>query len=428
MNNQQEVFKLDGLLEADLEEAKISKEDLLAIYFDYVSSLEMFKQQASYLGNILQLGKQINSVKWRVKDPLHLLKKIVRKRKEALNKNEQSSKYLSITVDNYKEIITDLIGLRAIYLFKAQWYEVNDFILSMFKVCDNEKITIYYAKDDDLSKLPIKNEIIFKEKNYLIDKVKKDSSYRSTHYMIESIHPHNFKIELQTRSILEEAWGEIDHHIRYPDFEDNLELQRRMSILNGALASCEQLTSNDFDLFIDLSKTELSLEDQSLNDNDENTTQSTDNVSESVKNNRIHLSVGKKSSSEWDKAIANIENARKQTRHLESILTSDNISTALSKSRILIDTVNKSLIPKDFINLETISAIENLQANEFSKLAKNTALNQLMAKKLSTDSPLNQAINKMNSPVLESLKRSSTLNLGDSLITPQIVNIDKKKN
>ena len=39
-----------------------------------------------------------------------------------------------------------LIGLRAIYLFKYDWQEMNDFILQNFEVCVDEKIIIITPK------------------------------------------------------------------------------------------------------------------------------------------------------------------------------------------------------------------------------------------------------------------------------------------
>lgn len=66
--------------------------------------------------------------------------------------------------------------------------------------------------------------------------------------------PSNFKFEIQTRTIFEEAWGEIDHYIRYPNFEKHPELVRRMSILNNVLSGCVELVNSDYDFFIELNK------------------------------------------------------------------------------------------------------------------------------------------------------------------------------
>lgn len=253
MENEDNLFTLDGLKIESLKAANIDKNTLIEIYQDYLSNQEILKQQAEYFANILHLAKDVNSVKRRVKDPFHLLTKIVRKRREAIEKN-QKSPYLNIDVSNYKSIVNDLVGIRAIYLFKENWGLINNFILDNFNVCEKHKIIINHASDDDLRFYP-ENDTILKnnmgvEYHYALEN--RDSRYRSTHYIIKGISPHSYSFELQTRSILDEAWGEIDHHIRYPDFEHDEALKRKMSILNGAISGCEELTSNYFNYFNEL--------------------------------------------------------------------------------------------------------------------------------------------------------------------------------
>lgn len=84
----------------DLQQADISKEEILEIYWDYVNIIPQLKSQAQHYANLLQLGNKINSVKWRVKDPSHLIEKIIRKRKEELKKEKSNSKYLKININN----------------------------------------------------------------------------------------------------------------------------------------------------------------------------------------------------------------------------------------------------------------------------------------------------------------------------------------
>lgn len=249
MKNEDEMFELKELQVESLKEAQIDRELLKSIYRDYASNQKILQEQADYLGKtLLHNGELINSVKQRIKDPLRLLAKIVRKRKEAIN-GKADVKYLDINVDNYKSIINDLVGIRAIYLFRENWKWVNDFILSNFVVCKDEVITIYHSDDNDISLYP-EHESVVNEYKYKLDT--KKSRYRSTHYIIKGLPPHNFKFELQTRTILDEAWGEIDHHIRYPDFQNDLDLERKMSVLNGAINGCEELTSTYFNYFSEI--------------------------------------------------------------------------------------------------------------------------------------------------------------------------------
>ncbi len=250
----------------DLQQADISKEEILEIYWDYVNIIPQLKSQAQHYANLLQLGNKINSVKWRVKDPSHLIEKIIRKRKEELKKEKSNSKYLKININNYKDLVNDLIGLRAIYLFKYDWQEMNDFILQNFEVCADEEIIIYYTENDNLGYMAQEGYYNFKGKDYRIVRETKDSDYRSTHYLAIGQKPSNFKFEIQTRTIFEEAWGEIDHHIRYPNFEKHPELVRRMSILNNVISGCVELVNSDYDFFNELNKELLETKENVLND------------------------------------------------------------------------------------------------------------------------------------------------------------------
>ncbi|ENX33383.1 hypothetical protein F889_02933, partial [Acinetobacter colistiniresistens] len=242
----QDYFKdSKDLSDSELIKADITAEELIKIYYDYMASLKELEAEGIYLSNRLQFCDHINSVRWRTKDPVHLLTKIVRKRKEAREKKDSTSKYLSINENNYKKIITDLIGLRAIYLFKFQWKLVDNFICENFKINHDEKIVIYHAPEDDLKfyyEDGDKKEVSGARLEY--SRQKKSSKYRSTHYIIEANFPHDFKLEIQIRSILDEAWGEIDHFIRYPDHQNDEDLQRKMTILNGAINGCEELATN----------------------------------------------------------------------------------------------------------------------------------------------------------------------------------------
>lgn len=314
MGYEDSIFELDGLQIESLKAANIDKDVLILIYRDYIKNQEILRQQAQYFGNILQLGDEINSIKWRVKDPLHLLIKIVRKRKEAITEGK-ASPYLKISVDNYKNIISDLVGIRAIYLFKENWAWVNEFILSNFSVCQNEKIAIYHAADDDLD-FYLKRKDMSAEYSYEL--IERESRYRSTHYIIKAIAPHSFNFELQTRTILDEAWGEIDHHIRYPNFEHHPELKRKMSILNGAISGCEELTSHYFNYFNKLSVKSIegsdliSIENTPLSLGKDNTSD------EPCIKETVEISANV-SDELWDNTILNAALSRERERKLRSL-------------------------------------------------------------------------------------------------------------
>ena len=89
--------------------ARISWEELTEIYEDYMSKTKLFRHLGKefvdeYIYDIERAG--IHSYRYRTKNPMHLLEKIIRKRKENYAKFEHINK------SNYHKYITDLIGIR----------------------------------------------------------------------------------------------------------------------------------------------------------------------------------------------------------------------------------------------------------------------------------------------------------------------------
>ena len=70
----------------------------------------------------------IHSIRTRAKDPKHLIEKIIRKRGKYQNK-----KYLNINVNNYMDIVQDLVGVRVLILAKEEWEGVFDWIMERFQ-------------------------------------------------------------------------------------------------------------------------------------------------------------------------------------------------------------------------------------------------------------------------------------------------------
>lgn len=99
------------------EKADFSWGELQRIGMAHYDNISALSETAGLISSILQQGEDVHSVRWRIKDPEHLMAKIIRKRNEV----EISEKYRSITKDNYTDVITDLIGIRVLHLFKEDW-------------------------------------------------------------------------------------------------------------------------------------------------------------------------------------------------------------------------------------------------------------------------------------------------------------------
>ena len=223
MLNKENFLEKYNIGEDEFTKAKIEWKLLDKIYNDYLSVMDELEAHAEYIAKaFLKLKSSVHSVKYRVKDAEHLIEKIIRK------KLENSSR--DITIENYREQITDLVGVRILHLFKDEWEEIHDFIANNWGL--NEQATAN-VRDGD-------NTDCFKEKNCNI-KVHK-AGYRSVHYLINS-RPRNKDIitEIQVRTIFEEAWSEIDHKVRYPYDTNNEMLAEYLVVFNRLAGSADEM-------------------------------------------------------------------------------------------------------------------------------------------------------------------------------------------
>lgn len=201
---------------------------LIDIAHDYEKSQEDLFDSAEHIAKKIQRCKQVHSVRWRVKDTSHLIEKIIRK------KEAKFEKYADIDVTNYKSKIDDLIGVRAIYLFKHDWLSVHEHILS--KWTPLQPVTIYHRKGDHLEQYKGHNNCETKQHN---------DSYRSIHYIVSAgeIYGEAISCEIQTRTIFEEGWSEIDHKVRYPNFSKDPNLKEYLDTFNRLAGSADEMGS-----------------------------------------------------------------------------------------------------------------------------------------------------------------------------------------
>lgn len=206
----------------------INIDNLKDIYEDYIDYKTSYENQAGFIANILRSQKTVHSVKSRIKDPDRLIEKVIRKTKDRKIKYGDDFQF---TVNNYKNEINDLIGIRVIHIFKDQWPEIHEFIIKTWKVIE---ITANVREGDNIE--------VFEDPN--IEVRSKASGYRSVHYLVE-FYPTNQKViaEIQVRTIFEEGYGEIDHRLRYSHDEIPEILKSNLLLFNRIAGSADEMAS-----------------------------------------------------------------------------------------------------------------------------------------------------------------------------------------
>ena len=253
--NKESFLEKYNIKEDYLNKNNIDWDNLIEIYNDYNVYRKSYENQAELIANILRSHNKVHSVKTRVKDGDHLIEKIIRKTEDRRKKYGEK---FNFTKENYKEEITDLLGIRVIHIFKEDWEEIHRFISDMWNV--NEIVA--NTREGDNTK-------IFEELG--IEVCSRLSGYRSVHYLVES-YPTNQKVisEIQVRTIFEEGYGEVDHQLRYslrgiPEvLEQNLMLLNRIAGSSDEMASLINMLSKSFKSIEKEFKEKLSEKDQKI--------------------------------------------------------------------------------------------------------------------------------------------------------------------
>ena len=173
----------------------------------------------------LKLMQEVESLpgvhlqKSRVKELDSLLCKIINKKYDKIM--DPSDRYSILTAENYLSTLTDLVGIRLILSYRGSWKELHTAILKHFPLMNPEEYSddsliplsndrnfiaeiphAYYAYGDDIS--------IYKGE--FVKPLMKETGYRSVHYILcfSGVY-----VEIQTRTIYDEAWSDCDHSYVY---------------------------------------------------------------------------------------------------------------------------------------------------------------------------------------------------------------------
>ena len=252
------------------------------------------------------------------------LKKIVRKKKEG------NKKYADISVKNYLKIITDLIEIRALHLFKNEWEDIYHYVNQKYET--HEKI-VYIRKGD--------NEVVEHKdcevKEHLI-------GYRSTHYVIKA-KPLKEEIfcEIQVRTIFEEGWSEIDHRVRYPDFSDDKSILHFLTVFNRFAGGADEMASFLNNLVTTLK--EERVKQKAINNSNETKINNLNYKIEHLKMQLEEMSSDKKASSGKEVTNQNFDNLFSRITNIQnSIKTLNNNDVSKTINELSLPVINADIL------------------------------------------------------------------------------------
>jgi ppGpp synthetase/RelA/SpoT-type nucleotidyltranferase len=206
LNTEQETLRAQG----------IEPQTLVAIYNDFIQRKPELTDIAEMTTGTLLLAREVHAVRYRVKDPLHLLRKVIRKKSEYPERN--------IDEHNYLDWINDLVGVRVMHLYKELWRATGQFIQETWKL---KRPPIAYVAAGESG--PLVQQFI--DAGY--DIRQHAHGYRAVHFVIcTQPNKQRYFVEVQLRTLFEEGWSEIDHAIRYPDHICSAFVRDLLNILN----------------------------------------------------------------------------------------------------------------------------------------------------------------------------------------------------
>lgn len=222
MINQEAFFKEYGISNEVFEGTKLEWTQLTEIFADCTNRYAELLATGRLISDHLSQIKEVHSLKVRVKDPEHLIEKIIRKKVE--------NPAREINLDNYKTEITDLVGVRALHLFKDDWEQIHKAIMPIWEL--HETPAAYIRCGDP--------ETCFQENGCTI--IQHKAGYRSVHYLVESRATKQLYIaEIQVRTLFEEGWSEIDHRMRYPYDLNNKILSEYLGVFNRLAGNADEM-------------------------------------------------------------------------------------------------------------------------------------------------------------------------------------------
>lgn len=215
-----------------LERSHLTWEELIAIGQHHKLRILELSETAEFFVKPIQRCENVHSVRWRVKNYQHLMEKLIRKTDP--ESSFFSEKYNKVSIDNYFDIVTDLIGVRAIHLFKDDFLSIDKFLRANWPT---QKPTIVYTRSGDDTDIyrDLMDAYEIKDHRY---------GYRSIHYVLNTKPAsRTIHVEVQVRTIFEEGWSEIDHKVKYPNFSDNELVSYFLSVFNRLAGSADEMGS-----------------------------------------------------------------------------------------------------------------------------------------------------------------------------------------
>ena len=178
-----------------------------------------------------ELGDFIHFIKHRVKDAQSLRAKLQR-----LHVNGETG---AVDESNLFSKITDLAGIRIVHLHTEQLVRMHPAIIRILREEQYELAGEATAYCWDLEYQELFENIGIKTKQ-------RQSMYTTVHYDVVANKKTRIACELQVRTLMDEAWGEVSHRVNYPKESPSAVCRDQLKILARLTSGCGRLVDSIF--------------------------------------------------------------------------------------------------------------------------------------------------------------------------------------
>lgn len=206
----------------NFKDSGLTWEDLLKINDNYLSLKSNFDVVRLKYSAELQKFPEVHAIRSRLKDNEHLIEKIIRKVAKTGKRIDDS---------NYLENITDIIGIRLIHISRYQSFPLFIKLCETFKGHFKEPVSIKIREGDDQSQY---EQLLLGGAT-----IQPQKRYRSIHYTVGT--ECSAIMEIQTRTLFEEGWSEIDHDSLYKAEERDKIVELSSTILSRLVGTCDDM-------------------------------------------------------------------------------------------------------------------------------------------------------------------------------------------
>jgi putative GTP pyrophosphokinase len=223
----EEFLKNFGYTEEEFTQTGLDWSLLETIRDHFVKMRERLDPVGMAVTEVLLKNKNVHSVRMRVKEPDHLIEKLIRKKLK-------DPSYI-VALEDYWSTITDLMGVRALHLYKEDWESIHELITGTWTT---KETPVAYIREGDSTTL----EEMYAAKGCRLER--HEYGYRAVHYIVETnLAKDVHYVEIQVRTLFEEGWSEIDHEIRYPYDVHNPILLPYLMIFNQLAGNADSMGS-----------------------------------------------------------------------------------------------------------------------------------------------------------------------------------------